>query len=151
MPDFSSYLTVDADSIPKTMPSLPRGHFFASIQPWKTGERQYQPGSKTPVVELVFKITGADEDIETADLPEGGGVGRIISKDYTLNDPEKRGQIQLRRVAEVACLLELKGHDLESVLNSMVGCDVRVFNDPRPSKTDPEQFYNNITMILPTS
>lgn len=148
--DFSTYLNVPMDDIPKSLPSLPAGHFFADIAKWDTGERKYDtsnPKNITPVVELTFRITGPDDDVDPSQLPEGQGVGRIVTKDYTLNDPEKRGHISLRRIAEVACALDVKGLELPDVLDAIVGQTVKVHNTPKAGKQEG-QFYNNIDMVL---
>ena len=153
MADFSSYLEKSMDDVPKSLPSLPAGHFFAVISDWKTGERKYDktnPKNITPVVELTFKITGPDDDVDTSQLPEGGGIGRIVTKDYTLNDAEQRGQISLRRIAEVACELDVKGQALADVLDALKGQDVRVHNAPKAGKEEG-QFYNNVDMVLSAS
>lgn len=145
--DFSKYLKTSMDDVPKSIPSLPRGHFFASITGWKTGERNYDKatgGPPTPVVELGFRITGTTEDVEV----EGNWEGKLASKDYTLNDPDKAGQTLIRRVAEVTCDLDVKGLELEDVLDALKGQDVVIFNEPRPGQEEG-QFFTKITKVLP--
>lgn len=153
--DFSKYLDVDAESIPKSIPSLPGGHFHADIAGWKTGERDYDKasgGPKTPVVEISFKITGADTDVEFLDggMTPGSEVGKVVSRDYTLNDPDKTGQVMIRRLAEDTCNLPVKGLHLTDVLDALKGQPVKVFNEPRAGKEEG-QFFSNIKKVLPAS
>ncbi len=150
--DFSSYLSVDADSIPKSVPSLPGGHFYATIASWKGAERFYEGkgGPATPVVELTFRITGADDDVDTDSLPEGGGVGKTVTKDYQLNDPDKTGIVMLRRLAEDTCGLDVKGLQLSDVLDALKGSEVKVYNEPRAGKEEG-QFFANVKKVLPAA
>lgn len=144
--DFSNYLNASMDDVPAVLPSIPGGMWFADIIDWKTGERDYDKangGPKTPVVELHFKLTAADEGVEDGD----NSVGRTVTKDYTLNDPDKRGQIMLRQVAEKACALDTAGLDLVDVLDALKGQSVRVFNEPRPGQEEG-QFFPKITKVL---
>ena len=151
MADFSSYLSVDMADVPKTVPSLPGGHYFATVSGWKTAERNYDKatgGPPTPVVEISFRVTSADEDVDTTLLPAGGGAGKILTKDYRLNDPDRTGQVMLRRLAEETCGLPVKGYDLESLLDALKGSEVKVFNVPRPGQEEG-QFFPNVTKVLP--
>lgn len=151
--DFSRYLDVDVDSIPKSVPSLPLGHYFADITAWKGAERDYDKasgGPKTPVVEITFKITGADDDVEFIDggMSPGSEVGKTVTKDYTLNDPDKTGQVMLRRLAEETCQLDVKGLALTDVLDALKGQPVKVYNEPRAGKEEG-QFFTSIKRVLP--
>lgn len=146
--DFSSYLDVDMDSIPKSLPSLPPGHFFATVKSHAVKERKYRPDEITPVVELTFSLTGPDTDVEESELPPNGAAGRFVTKDYVLNDADKGGLIRLRRVAETACKLDVTGRSIADILDDMVGCDVKVHNTPKPGKEEGA-FYNNIDQVLP--
>lgn len=152
-PDFSAYLHVSMDDIPETTPTLPGGHYFATITTWKTAERDFDKatgGAKTPVVEISFRITGADDDIEADDLPPGGGVGKLVTRDYRLNDGDKAGLTQLRRLATVTCQLDTKGLELPDVLDLLKGQEVKVYNVPRPGRNEGE-FFANITQVLPAN
>jgi hypothetical protein len=150
--DFSKYLEVDADAIPKTIPSLPGGHYFAEVTGWKGAERDYDKkngGPKTPVVEVTFKITGADDDVDfTEDFPSGTEVGKTVTRDYTLNSPDKSGQVMLRRLAEDTCGIAIKGLHLTDMLDAMKGSTVKVYNEPRPGQEEG-QFFTNIKKVLP--
>lgn len=149
--DFSQYLKVKVDDIPTSLPSLPAGHFFADLRSWKTDERFYdktEPKKGTPVVELLFAITGPDDDVDPGQLPESQGVGRTVRKDYTLNDPDSRGQMNLRRVCEKACGVDGKGLELDELLDASVGSSVKVHNTPKAGKNEGE-FFDNIDMVLP--
>lgn len=152
--DFSSYLTQSVDEIPTSLPSLPLGHYFATLKDWKTDERFYDksnPKKGTPVVELTFSVQAPDDDVEESDLPAGGVKGRQVRKDYTLNDPDSRGQMGLRRVCEIACGINGKGLQLQDLLDAAKGSDVKVYNEPRVSKTDDSQFFDNITRVVAAS
>lgn len=147
MPDFSAYLDVAVDSVEAPKP-LPAGHYFATIAKYEPREVEYEKGVKTPVLTLSFRISSADEDVEESELPEGGGKGRIVTKDYQLNDPESRGLFAIRRIAEEACGLPIKGYQFEDLLRTMIGQEVKVFNVPRASKTEEGVFYPNIQRVL---
>src|ERR1700721_1904474 len=97
--DFQKYMDVPVDDITAPKP-LPAGTYFATITKTENREVEYEKGTKTPVCSVSFRLTAPDEDVDLDLLPEGNGVGRIVVKDYTLNDPERRGQWQLRRLAE---------------------------------------------------
>lgn len=149
--DFSSYLEASVDDIPKSLPSLPLGHYFATLKDWRTDERFYDktnPKKGTPVVELIFSVSAADDDVDEGELPAGGVGGRQVRKDYTLNDPDSRGQMGLRRVCEIACGIDGKGLTLQDLLDAAKGSDVKVYNEPRMSKTDDSQFFDNITRVV---
>jgi len=145
--DFSAYLKVNVEDIPKRLPTLPLGHFFADITGWKTGTRNYGEGkTETPVVSIGFKITGPDDDVED---PESIPQNKVVYKDYELNDPDKRGQIALRRLAEETCDLPVKGLELDGVLDALKGCQVKVYSDPQPNKKEEGEFFDRITKVLP--
>jgi len=150
--DFSKYLGVEVDSIPKSIPSLPGGHYHADVQGWKGAERDYDKangGPKTPVIEVSFKITAADDDVEfPADFSEGSEVGKVVTKDYRLNDADKAGLVMLRRLAEDTCGVSVKGLALPDMLDAMKGSSVKVWNDPRPGQEEG-QFFTNIKKVLP--
>jgi hypothetical protein len=150
--DLSKYLSVDVESIPKSIPSLPLGHYFASIKSWKGAERDYDKasgGPKTPVVELTFKITGASDDVEFGDgFAEGSEVNKTVTKDYSLNDPDSTGQVMLRRLAEETCKLPVQGLQLSDLLPMLIDQEVLVYNEPRPGKEEG-QFFANIKKVLP--
>jgi len=145
--DFSKFLDVDIDAIPKTLPSVPGGHFFATIQSWKGAERDYDKatgGPKTPVVEISFKFTGADSDVEDDDQAQKS-IGKLATKDYNLADGS--GQTMLRNLAEDTLGLDVKGLHFSDVLDALKGQEVKVFNNPRAGKEEG-QFYTNITKVL---
>ena len=147
--DFSSYLHVKMDDVPAVLPSIPGGHWFADISDWKTGERNYDKatgGPPTPVVEIIFKLTGPDEDVEGGD----NFVGRTVSRDYRLNDPDRAGQTYIRQLAERTCGLDVAGLELEDVLDALKGQSVKVFNEPRAGQEEG-QFFPNIKKVLPAS
>lgn len=147
MADFSSYLDVPVDNIPKTLPSLGMGHYFATVKGWKTAERFYDGKSNpgTPVVEVTFTITGPDDDV--ADWQDSFR-NRPVTKDYTLNDPDRTGQVMLRRLGEETCGVDVKGLALTDLLEAMKGCEVKVYNEPRSGKEEG-QFFPNIKKVLP--
>lgn len=149
MADFSVYLNTPMDDIPDNIPSLPVGHYFATITNWITKERFYDtnnPKKGTAVVELTFRIIGPDDDVE-GDLPEGGGKGTLISKDYDIQS-DLRGKVNLRKIAKIACGLPVDGQDLPDVLDALKGQDVKVHNSPRPNKKAEGEYFNNIDMVL---
>lgn len=144
--DFSSYLDVEADSISKTVPSLPAGTYFARIKKWEGKERFFnkeKPQQGTPVVELTFTLTGADEDVEG--LVDGRLPMSVATKDYDLTG---NGQTYLRNLAEDTLELDVKGFSLADLLDHMIGQECRVFNVPRPGKEEGV-FYTNISKVLP--
>ncbi len=146
--DFSNYLSVPVDSIeaPKASPT---GHYFATFQSWKGAERFYEGkgGPATPVVELTFKLTGADEDAADEDAASAAKcVGKLVTKDYTLS--EESGMYALRRFTSETCGVDTKGLDLGDSLDACKSAEVKVFNQPRAGKEEG-QFYNNVTKILP--
>lgn len=151
--DFTKYTDIDMDDIPLVTPSLPAGHYQATIQGWKYAERNYDKrngGPMTPVVELTFKVVAADDDIEPEDLPEGGGVGKLLTRDYRLNDPDKAGHTQVRRLAEITCGLPVKGYKFPDVLEELKGQMVKIYNDPRPAEGDNPAFPR-VTRVLPAN
>jgi len=145
--DLSSYLKVDMDTVPKRLPSLPAGHFFADITGWKTAVRNYgAERPEVPVVALSFKITGPDDDVED---PSSVPANKTVTKDYKLNHPDKLGHIMLRRLAEDTCGLSVKGLELDGVLDALKGQSVKVYSQPRPNNKEEGEFYDNITKVLP--
>lgn len=153
--DFSRYLDIPVDSVSKTIPSLPLGHYFADVTGWKGAERDYDKkdgGPKTPVVEVTFKITGADEDVsfEGSTMEPGSEVGKTVVKDYRLNDPDKAGHSMLRRLAEDTIGIPIKGLHFQDMLDAMKGGSVKVYNDPRPGQEEG-QFFPNIKKVLPAA
>lgn len=152
--DLSKYLDVPVESVAKVVPVLPGGHFFADVMGWKGAERDYDKadgGPKTPVVEISFKITGADEDITFGEgFDPGNEVGKIVTRDYRLNDPDGAGKTYLRNLAEDTCGIPIKGLHFTDMLDSMKGSSVKVYNEPRPGKEEG-QFFVNIKKVLPVS
>lgn len=150
--DLSRYLDVPVEDVSKTIPFLPLGHYFADVSGWKGAERDYDKasgGPKTPVVEVSFKITGADEDVEFGEGSiEGAEVGKTVTKDYRLNDPDRAGHSMLRRLAEDTIGIPIKGLHFSDMLDAMKGGSVRVYNDPRPGQEEG-QFFTNIKKVLP--
>jgi len=150
--NFDSYLSVRAEDIEAPKP-LPLGHFHAEVTGWKTAERDYKNGEPpVPVVELSFKTTGPDEDVDPSDLPANGGVGVVATKDYRLAEPtngkvEGGGPHQIRRLAE-SLDLDVKGLDLRDILDALKSQSVKIYNEPRQDKRDESIFYNNITKVL---
>ena len=152
--DFSSYLNVKAEDIERPRP-LPIGHFFATLQSWRGVERFYDkenPKKATPSIELTFKIDGPDHDVDTFAVP-ANLVGSLCTRDYNLVEQkgdkvEGGGQAQLKRLAAETMGLDIKGLDLEGILDAMKGSAVRVYNEPRPDRNDPEVFYTNIKKVI---
>jgi len=145
--DFSKYLDVDVESVPKTLPSVPGGHWFSTIAGWKGAERNYDKatgGPPTPVVELTFKLTSPDSDVEDDESAQKS-IGKLATKDYNLADGS--GQTMLRNLAEDTLGLDVKGLHFSDVLDALKGQEVKVFNNPRAGKEEG-QFYTNITRVL---
>lgn len=145
--DFSNYLKVPMSEVPKTLPSLPNGHFFATIKSWKTAERYYDkenPKKSTPVVELTFTITAPDSDVDEDLLPNGKLPVNIGTRDYNLAEG---GSTNIRNLAEDTLDLDVKGLDLEDTLNALKGQECKVYNEPRAGKEEG-QFYTNIKKVL---
>ena len=145
--DFDKYLDVDVESIEQPKP-LPAGTYFATITKQEGREVEYEKGTKTPVITLSFRITQADEDVDPDLLPPGGGNGRIVTRDYRLNDPDKAGQWQLRKLAEETCQLPVKGFKLGDVVKELVNQEVKVHNTPQPSKTEDGVYFPRISKVL---
>ncbi len=148
--DFTKYLSVQVDTI-EAPRAAPLGHYFADFMSWKGAERDFDKasgGPKTPVVELTFKITGADTDAEEQD-PDGAAkaVGKLVTRDYTLS--EESGLFQLRRFTSDICGVDTKGLELDHALDACKGTTVKVFNEPRADKRNEGVFFNNITRIFP--
>lgn len=147
--DFSKYLDVKVDTI-EAPKSAPVGHYFASFVSWKGAERFYEGkgGPATPVVELTFKITGADEDAEEEDAEAATkATGKLVTKDYNLS--EESGMFGLRRFTAETCGIDTKGLGLSDALDACKGSGVKVFNEPRADKRNEGVFFNNITKVLP--
>lgn len=147
--DFSRYLDVPVDTIPENFTSLPAGHYLARITSWKGAERSYEGkgGPLSPVVEVSFKITAPCDDIDESLLPESKGVGKTLTRDYGLNDPDQSGQTMIRQLAERTCGLDVKGQHLSDVLDALKEQDVKIYNEPRPGKEDG-QFFPKIAKVL---
>lgn len=145
--DFSRYLDVPVEDIERPKP-LPEGTYFAVITKTENREVQFEPGVKTPVTTISFRLTAPDEDVDPELLPEGNGVGRIVTRDYRLNDADRAGQWALRRLAEETCQLPGKGKHLQDLLHELPQQEVKVFNHPRPNKNEEGMFFPNITRVL---
>ena len=110
--DFSQYLSKTLDDVEAPKP-LPVGHYYATIKSWKGAEADYKQGAgKQPIIILLFSITGATDDIDTDLLPEGGGAGRLVTRDYELADADNRGLYALKRLAAETLNIDIKGLDL---------------------------------------
>lgn len=145
--DFSRYLKVQTDTIEPPKP-IPVGHYFASIQGWKGAERDYQKatgGAKTPVAEITFKLTAPDDDVDETELPDKGVTGRLVTKDYTLN--EEIGLSSLRRLAEDTCDLDVKGLDLGDTLDALKNQDVKLYIEQRAGQEEG-QFFPVVKKVL---
>lgn len=148
--DFSAYLGVKVDDIEAPKP-LPLGHYYATFKSWKGAERDYDKangGPKTPVVELTFSLDEPCDDVEPEELPDKGVNGRIVTKDYQLND--EIGLNGLKLFTSKACGVDTKGLDLGDALDACLSSTVKLFNEPRPGKEEG-QFFPNIRRILDAS
>lgn len=145
--DFSRYLDIPVEDIERPKP-LPAGTYFATVTKTENREVEFERGVKTPVTTVSFRLTAADEDIDPELLPEGGGVGRIVTRDYRLNDPDRAGQWALRRLAEETCQIPGKGKQLQDLLHELPRQEVKVVNVPRPNKNEEGMFFPNITRVL---
>lgn len=151
--NFDSYLDVDVESIERPTPP-PIGHWFASISGYKTQERNYGEGKeKTPVCELSFKLTGADDDAvasaEETGVDPQAYINRTVTRDYTLN--EEGGVYGLRQVGEAAAKVDVKGLKLRDMLNALKGHDVKLYIDHRmgkPGSAQEGQAFANVTKVL---
>ena len=149
--DFSTYLDVDVDSIPKSVPSLPLGHYFATIKSWKGTERFYDkenPKKGTPTIELTFTLSGPDDDVDLDTLPDGKLPIRTVTRDYNLVE---NGQTHLRNLAEDTLGLPVKGYSLGDLLDAITGQECRVYNEPRANPKEDGQFYVNIKKVIAAS
>lgn len=145
--DFQRYTDVDVESLEAPKP-LPAGTYFATIVKQEGREVQYEQGVKTPVITITFRLLGADDDVDPDALPEGGGVGRTVTRDYRLNDPDKAGQWQLRKLAEDTCRLPVKGYKLTDLLPLLIQQEVKIFNTPVPSRTEEGVYFPRVTKVL---
>lgn len=146
--DFSRYLSVEVDAI--EAPTVgPLGHYLASFQSWKGAERDYDKansGPKTPVIELTFKITQPDDDAVEEDASNAQKmVGKLATKDYTLND--ETGMFNLKKFVSEICDVDSKT-GLGDALDACKGSVVKLFNEPRSGKEEGV-FYFNVKKILP--
>lgn len=146
--DFSRYLDVDVESVERP-PSLPTGHYFATITGWTTAERNFGPDRQNvPVLTLAFRIDSADEDVDESALPASGAGGKTASIDYELNDPDKRGQYQLRRIATDVLNLDVKGRQFSDILDEFKGEQVKIFGESVASKKEEGVFFFNVRRVL---
>lgn len=148
--DFSRFLKVNVDDIPKTLPSLPGGHFYATIKSWKGAERFYDkenPKKGTPVIELTFTINSPSDDVDESQLLDGKLPVSIGTRDYNLAEG---GSTHLRNLAEDTLGLDVKGLELEDILDAMRGQECLVYNEPRAGKEEG-QFYTNLKKVLPAN
>lgn len=145
--DFNRYLDIPVEDITRPKP-LPAGTYFATITKTENREVEFERGTKTPVTTISFKLLSPDEDVDPELLPEGGGVGRIVTRDYRLNDPDKAGQWALRRLAEETCQIPGKGKMLQDLLHELPNQEVKVVNVPRPNKNEEGMYFPNITRVL---
>ncbi len=154
--DFSQYLDIPVENISAAKP-LPLGMFYAEIISWRGAERDYKNGEPVvPVVEFTYRTTGVCEVDDEGLLPDNGGIGVLVTRDYRLAAPNKQGKVEgggqqaIRRFAEDGLKLDVKGLDLRDVLEAMKGQPVRVYNEPRGDKKNEGVYYNNITQVLPS-
>ncbi len=149
--DFSKYMDVSMDEVPENIASLPGGHYIATITGWKNELAFYQgrdnPG--TPVVTLSFRFEEPTEDVDPDELNGVGVQGKLGTKNYTLNDPDKAGHTMVRKLAERACSIDVKGLGFADVLDALKNQRVKVLNEPRTNPQDPDQTFIKITRVLP--
>lgn len=147
--DFSTYLGIAVESVERPMPP-PLGHYHATIKAWKTDERDYAKatgGPKTPVVEISYTLTSPGSDVDTDLLPPGGIAGRVVSRDYTLND--ETGPYMLRQLGEELCDLDVKGLSLGDMLPLLVGQEVGLYLEQRAGSGNTEgQFFPVVKKVL---
>ncbi len=145
MASFDSYLDIDVESIEKPR-APPVGHYFAEVAGWKTAEKNFGEGkANTPVVEITFRITAADEDVDAAELDGMTIAGKLVSRDYTLN--EESGKSALRTLTEVTCGADVKGLSLRDALNGIKGLPVKLALSQRAGKEEG-QFFPKVDKVL---
>ena len=144
--DLQQYLGVAVEDIKDAQP-LPVGHYFADIVKWtgKTAKFQGAGGPETPVVQLDFKLTGADSDVDPELLPDGGGAGRLVNRSYELNDPDQNGIRALRKVGENVCGLDVKGLTLNDLLDQLKGQPVKLYIE---QNTRGDDIFPKVTRVL---
>lgn len=146
--NFDSYLDVDVEAIEKPK-APPVGHYFATITGWKGAERFYDksnPKKGSPVVEVSFKITAPDEDIDPDELETAqSAIGRTVTNDYGLDDDF--GKSKLRDLGEKTCRLAVKGLRLSDMLNELRGQEVRILLNQRAGSVSGE-FYPQVKGVI---
>lgn len=154
MADFSRYMDVPMENVSAQKP-LPLGHYLATFVGFKTAERTFvKDEGNVPILTLQFKTQAPCDDVEPSDLGADGGIGTLVSKDYRFNPPAKDGKVEggahqaVRRIAEDIMGLDTKGLSLGDTLAAMKGSQVKLHNEPRQDKNDPDVSYTNITKVL---
>lgn len=146
--NFDKYLDIPVESIERPSPP-PEGHYYASIVSYKQAERDYGKADgrpKSPVMEITFKLASAFDDVNPDFLPEGGIAGRLVQKDYQLDD--QIGQSQLRQLGEDLCDLDVKGLRLRDLLAQLPGQEVKLYMSTRDDKTDPDIKWPVVKKVL---
>lgn len=148
--DYSKYLHIKTEEIEGT-PVLPLGHYHARVSGWKERTAPYkdEDGQEIPQVRITFKLTAPDDDVDLDgyDQEKFPIAGQLATREYDLKNPNSLKAI--RRIAEDACGLNIKGQDLEDTLNDLKGQDVKLYNEPRAGKGEREgEFFTNITKVL---
>lgn len=151
--NFDSYLDIEVESIERPQ-APPVGHYSpCRIAAWKQGERAFNkddPSKKTPVIEIFFQLGSPEEDArenaESFGVDAESFVGRTVSRDYDLSDPQ--GQFGLRRMAEDTCSLDVKGLKLREVLDQLKGQEVKLYMEQRVGREEGE-FFPKVSKVLP--
>lgn len=148
--NFDKYLDVAVESV-ETPQAPPIGHWFASIQGVKFGERSYEKGSdeKTPVIEFQMKLDSPDEDVDADEVAadEKGFAGRMVTKDYRLDDGT--GLAFLRKVAEDYLDLDVKGLSIRDLIPLVKGGQVKIYHEHRMGTGDNEgRAFSKVSKIL---
>jgi hypothetical protein len=146
--DYSEYLNVNVEDIEEPLPP-PTGHYSGTIKSFRTRDIDYNSGDgPLPHLTMDIQLGGPLDDVDTDAMPKGGVKGKLVSKDYRLDNGE--GQSQIRKLAEKELGLAVQGLQLSDLIREhLPKQEVIVQMDQREGKGEREgQFFPIVKKIL---
>lgn len=146
--DYSEYLDVPMEDIEEPLPP-PMGHYLAVIKPHRTQDIDYNQGDgPAPHITIPFALKEPLEDVDLDLIPKGGIKGKLVSKNYRLDDGT--GQAAIRKLAEQELKLPTKGFKLSDILRDhLPNQEVVIFIDHRAGKGEREgQMFANVKKVM---
>lgn len=147
--DFKALKNVKVDDV-KPPPAYPAGTYFGTIKSREWGETRFanrETGEKEAALRLAVTLTGAGDDVDPDDLAEIEYKGKVVTKEYRVNDPA--GLYALTQTMKSVLGEDTaRGLDVIEAVEQLPNSPVMITITQRASNKEGEQrIYNDVGRI----